>query len=82
MECSICYNTHEPKLFDICSVRCCKQQFHWNCLSEWLNRSQTRSCPMCRKIIKLSQYTPSTYEYMYRYTLCITSGMSGIAYSS
>ena len=59
MECSICHDTKE--LNDLCSVGCCKQQFHWTCLNGWLNESD--SCPTCRaKIERQSQELETDFD--------------------
>lgn len=46
--CQICLN---KKYKDICILKC-KHSFHTNCIEQWINYCNKKSCPLCRKQIK------------------------------
>ena len=43
MECSICL---EPLIYNIAVLECI-HKFHENCISDWLGRKKTNTCPIC-----------------------------------
>jgi len=46
--CSICLLDIEQDTTDIKYVECCKNKFHNNCYTEWINTKPT--CPLCRSV--------------------------------
>jgi hypothetical protein len=42
----------------------CLHKFHLECITNWLRRSRTRNCPLCKTNIKESQLVPAEDEAM------------------
>ena len=48
-DCQICF---EKIGEDYMTLDCCGQNYHSNCIKEWLKVSKYKTCPHCRKKVK------------------------------
>jgi len=56
--CSICFEKLDEEKGEIKIMECCKQNFHKDCINEWLsNYSPSYNCPHCRKSL-LTNHEP------------------------
>ena len=56
MDCIICYEEINILNNDFIILECCKQNFHINCLKNWVNfpkNKNNKNCPVCRKETKI-----------------------------
>jgi hypothetical protein len=47
-ECTICYSKHRLESW---VETTCGHQFGFKCINRWLNKEDTTTCPICRKVI-------------------------------
>ena len=59
IECRICYNEIDELIYN---TICC-HTFHKKCIESWLKESTTKTCPVCKKCLKVEQVCKSDGTY-------------------
>jgi len=47
--CSICHDSYEENINNICELKSCKHIYHYECIKTWIVVNKHNNCPLCNK---------------------------------